>query len=636
MRSRHILLLAVIAGQAVAADPSRPHNAIIFVADGLRGAIVDAQTAPNLDALRREGVAFPNSHSLYPTVTTANASAIATGHYLGDTGNFANTLFVGFPAQFANGESTPTPFLEEDFVIGDIDAHFAGNYHTETSLLAAARAKGFSTAALGKVGPTLIQDHTDRSGQATIFFDDKSGLVNERTGNAEGLALSAEVKTALEAAGLAATLPASDKPNLAQQQYLVDVASKVVLPLFKQRRKPFVLVFWARDPDFSQHYQLDSRYSMLPGINGSTSLAAIRNTDSSLGQIRAALKALKLDADTDLFVTSDHGFSTISKQSDTSHSVKCDYDNLPAGFLPPGFLSLDISNALDLPLFDPDANNAEIDRQANCELGAAPAKPGAVVKPKRTRNGSGLIGRDREHPDIVVAAGAGSALLYLTSASGKLYVQALINFLLSQDYVGGLLVDDSLGRFPGTIPSSAINLVGNARTPHPSIFVSFRSFSTGCEQPLRCGAEVSDSALQQGQGMHGAFSRADTFNFMAAVGPSFKRRYSNPAPVGNADIVPTLAQVLGIEISAQGKLVGRVIGEALNGGKPASFVARACTYPAAQLGRGAAQDQPPLTLLQPVLRVQTVGATRYFDAAGLIGRTLGLDPNTDGPCEIVP
>ena len=37
-----------------------------------------------------EGVDFRNSHSLYPTVTTPNASAIATGHYIGDTGDFGN------------------------------------------------------------------------------------------------------------------------------------------------------------------------------------------------------------------------------------------------------------------------------------------------------------------------------------------------------------------------------------------------------------------------------------------------------------------------------------------------------------------------------------------------------------------
>jgi hypothetical protein len=40
---------------------------------------------PNLYEIRQQGVSFINSHSLFPTFTTTNASAIATGHYLGDT-----------------------------------------------------------------------------------------------------------------------------------------------------------------------------------------------------------------------------------------------------------------------------------------------------------------------------------------------------------------------------------------------------------------------------------------------------------------------------------------------------------------------------------------------------------------------
>ena len=43
--------------------------------------------------MRAQGVDFANSHSLYPTVTTPNSSAIATGHLLGDTGDFGNTIW---------------------------------------------------------------------------------------------------------------------------------------------------------------------------------------------------------------------------------------------------------------------------------------------------------------------------------------------------------------------------------------------------------------------------------------------------------------------------------------------------------------------------------------------------------------
>ncbi len=86
-------VLSVLALAPVA--QAQPHNVIIFVADGLRSKIVTPQTAPALAEVRDKGVDFANSHSLFPTVTTPNASAIATGHRLGDTGDFGNMLYVG-------------------------------------------------------------------------------------------------------------------------------------------------------------------------------------------------------------------------------------------------------------------------------------------------------------------------------------------------------------------------------------------------------------------------------------------------------------------------------------------------------------------------------------------------------------
>src|ERR1700712_3649997 len=80
-----------------APKPPARHNVIIFVADGLRYASVTPDIAPTFAAVRAAGVDFTNSHSIYPTVTTANASAIASGHYLGDTGDYANTLWFGYP-----------------------------------------------------------------------------------------------------------------------------------------------------------------------------------------------------------------------------------------------------------------------------------------------------------------------------------------------------------------------------------------------------------------------------------------------------------------------------------------------------------------------------------------------------------
>jgi hypothetical protein len=89
-------LLALAAGTA-SAQNAAPRNLILFVPDGLRGRIVTPQTAPAMAEVRDKGVNFKNSHSLFPTFTMANGSAMASGHYLGDTGTFSNTIYTGRP-----------------------------------------------------------------------------------------------------------------------------------------------------------------------------------------------------------------------------------------------------------------------------------------------------------------------------------------------------------------------------------------------------------------------------------------------------------------------------------------------------------------------------------------------------------
>jgi Type I phosphodiesterase / nucleotide pyrophosphatase len=591
------LAFALIAAPSLAlAEP--PHNVILFVPDGLRALMVTPEIAPTFAAVRDQGVNFKNPHSLFPTFTTPNASAMATGHYLGDTGDFSNTIYTGFPVPGA-GDSL-TPFLESDPVLGDVDEHFAGDYLDEVTLLKAARDQGFSTATIGKLGPALIFDHTERTGGKTVVVDDS-------TGSKAGVPLSDELQAALSAAGLPtaapsrgdngkagnSTTPGTTIANVTQQDYFTNVTAKAVLPMFKARNKPFVLVFWSRDPDGTQHNQGDSLNQLTPGINGPTSLAAIRNADGDLARIRQALAELGLDTTTDIVVSADHGFSTISKESQTSPAAKAGYEGIKAGFVPPGFVAIDLAAALKMPLFDPDKKNAPIN------AGNFPSRA------------NGLIGPDPAKPDVVVAANGGSDLVYLPKGDKKLAAK-VVTALLAQDYVSGLFVDDALGKFPGTLPLTAINLKGAAVTPMPAIAVNFRSFASDCAEKLTCTVEVADTGLQQGQGMHGSFSRADTMNFMAAVGPDFKAGFADPAPASNADIGKTLAHVLGLKIKDKGRLVGRVLGEAMPGGQVPKFSAKVM------------QSAPAPGGIVTVLDYQLVGDTRYFDAAGFSGRTVGL------------
>ena len=104
MKFRINRLAGLIAGATLsmaAHGADKPHNVILFVPDGLRSLMVHPDTAPTMAQLRDSGVTFSNSHSLFPTLTTANASGFATGHYLGDTGDFSNTIYAAYPVAAA-------------------------------------------------------------------------------------------------------------------------------------------------------------------------------------------------------------------------------------------------------------------------------------------------------------------------------------------------------------------------------------------------------------------------------------------------------------------------------------------------------------------------------------------------------
>jgi hypothetical protein len=576
---------------------------ILFIPDGLRAESVNPETTPTFARVRDQGVNFANSHSVFPTLTMVNSAAMGTGHFPGDTGNYANTIYTGFPVQSANG--SVAPMIENNAILGEINAQFGGNYLNEESLLAAARKAGFLTASVGKVGPAAVYDVTERSGEGTIVIDDL-------TGRAGGLPLSTKTLDALQSAMLPqvaptrgdnakagdANTPGTKVANIEQQRYFINVITKAILPMFKSRGRPFMLVFWSRDPDGTQHNQGDSLGQLVPGINGPTSQASIKNADDNLAAILDAVKALGLDAATDIVVSSDHGFSTIAKESQTSAASKIRYKDVPDGQLPPGFVAIDIAKALDLPLFDPDSKSLPVDFSAG----------------QHTSKANGLIGKDPAKPDAVVAANGGTDLVYLPKSNAKELVGPIVEMLLGQDYVSGLFVDDSLGLVPGTLPLSAIHLKGSAVTPVPAIVVNFRSFAAGCGQPLLCAVNIADHTLQQGQGMHGSFSRADTSNFMAAVGPSFRSGYVDRAPASNADVGMTIAYLLNLNIAKKGDLTGRPLAESFKNAKE--------TPQAKHLTRMSA---PAKNGLQTILVLQAVGNSLYFDAAGFPGRTVGLD-----------
>ena len=102
---------------------------------------------------------------------------------------------------------------------------------------------------------------------------------------------------------------------------------------------------------------------------------------------------------------------------------------------------------------------------------------------------------------------------------------------------------------------------------------------------------------------------------MAARGPDFRLRYTDALPASTADIGMTMAELLGLKLSGQGTLAGRVLTEALRAH---------ASEPLPVAVPGVKESPPSTTGLKTVLRTQTLGGHTYYDAAGFPGRTLGL------------
>jgi predicted AlkP superfamily pyrophosphatase or phosphodiesterase len=116
---RLFAVCAAVLLQIASAHAQSQRNLLLFVPDGLRALSVTPESAPAMAAVRDKGVNFTNPHSLFPTFTMANAAGISTGHSMGDTGVFGNTIYTGYPV--ASASNSVTPLIEWNPVVGDLD-----------------------------------------------------------------------------------------------------------------------------------------------------------------------------------------------------------------------------------------------------------------------------------------------------------------------------------------------------------------------------------------------------------------------------------------------------------------------------------------------------------------------------------
>ena len=227
---------------------------------------------PTLHALGRRGVVFTNHHAVYPTVTRVNAASISTGSYPEKHGLLGNHVF--FPAVDANaflntGHEARLQRIEAT------EGHLLTNMSLGETLQAAGQK--LMVVSNGSSGSALLLNHKVSGG--AIFQYDRERISSEDQ-------------------RLNATLPSptDDLPSALLNRWAVDTLLKGLAQL-----DPAVTILWLTDPDNTAHEH---------GIGAAETVESLRQIDGELKRLTDGLAADgRLDR-FNIFVTSDHGFST--------------------------------------------------------------------------------------------------------------------------------------------------------------------------------------------------------------------------------------------------------------------------------------------------------------------------------------
>lgn len=561
------------------------HRVIVFVWDGLRPDSVTQQDTPNLYALKQEGSWFPDHHSTYPTFTMMNAAAFASGAFPGTTGFYGNTLWApGTPNANDSGnkpQDYSQPIFTEDYAVLDqLNRYYGDQLLLIGTLYEAAQKKGLVTAVVGKTGAAYMQDRKrggyildEKTAWPLSFAQElqKQGFVlpattpNMYPANAISLATGNGNPTAQVdnvnvtfANGLQAGDPtdASGAKATDANRYLMRTYLEYILPI----KKPDISFVWFRDPDSTEH-------SYGPG-SGNYRLA-LRAQDERLGELRAKLKALHMEQDTNIVIVSDHAHSNVSGSVSNFPLREISQGKVGAPKADGYSVSGDIRSAHLLTL----AGFQHVYDGAGCLKSAMAGQraDGSFVYPVLTDR-EGVCGGTAEKPvtyqtpsykvpanlpedAIVIAPNGGSDYYYVRNHSIDT-VARVVRFLQGHEQYGAIFVSDKYQGIPGTMPLSRIHLE-NLAGRNPDIVVSY---AWDDQQKINGLPGIEFESFGGSRGMHGSFSPIDVHNTMAAVGPDFQRQFIDPLPSANVDLAPTIARIFGI---AMPQADGRPLLEAL-------------------------------------------------------------------------
>jgi arylsulfatase A-like enzyme len=255
---------------------------VIAAFDGLQPSQVTRERMPVVSKLADNGVRFLHNHASFPTVTRGNSTSLVTGVTPGKHGLTANKLI--FP-EFSKTEviDALVPQLPEINRLTDGKLLLVP---TLGELISANDLKWVSVVG-GTSGNAYVQHpNADKFGDVVIH--------HEFTNPPEHHA------TIIDRFGVW-------PPKRAPAADLVERTADVVIEYALGELNPDVLMVWFPEPDTSQHaYGIDS-----PEARAMYTLA-----DSQLGRILDAIASDSPQDKPDIFIVSDHGYSTIDSVID--------------------------------------------------------------------------------------------------------------------------------------------------------------------------------------------------------------------------------------------------------------------------------------------------------------------------------
>ena len=457
---------------------------VVFVVDGLRPDAITRDDTPTLWRLRAEGVEFTDSHAVFPTVTRVNAATIATGAQPGTHGIVGNQIYV------------PAVDRRQALDTGNhrnllaVDAATGGGLVRARTLAERLDKHGRRYAAVssGSTGSAFLLNPRAPAGVGALV----NGYFDPGRAVAYPVEAGAAILSRFGAAPAKAGLERFDAPVAWTQRVL----REYVLP----ELRPDVVVNWLTEPDHSQH---------TAGMGSPAAREALRHADGELARTLATLEALALMPTTDVFVVSDHGF--------TSNAA-----------------GLDVAGEL-----------------VAARLKAAPDSTDVVLASSGQAVALHVEGRD---PERVAAL---ARFIHAQQWGGVLFTR-------------GRAPGDPRGAAEGTFALELIHAANAERGGDLLLTFPWTSDPNAFGVPGADLACVSGGARLYASD-HGSMSPWNVRNTCLAWGADFKRGVTAPAPAGNVDLAPTILHLLGI--ADTDGMDGRVLAEALRDGPDAAKVA---------------------------------------------------------------